>query len=206
MTSICLQCSEPLTGRRSDAKWCSNRCSKQARSERCKDAVNAERARYRERHREKLRAKAKAYRAANLEKRRAYERAYYQRHRERIIARALAWNRDNPEARAELARRRGRADGTFLERDWERLISRFAGLCAYCRVRPWAEIDHIIPLARGGRNTIGNVLPACLACNRSKNARLLIEWRGRPKPTIGIFEPPTTDDIEIRSRDQLALF
>ena len=29
-------------------------------------------------------------------------------------------------------------------------------------------MDHVIPVARGGRSTRGNVVPACTACNRSK--------------------------------------
>lgn len=37
-------------------------------------------------------------------------------------------------------------------------------------------MDHVIPLARGGRHGIGNVLPACQPCNSSKGARLLAEW------------------------------
>ena len=31
-------------------------------------------------------------------------------------------------------------------------------------------MDHIIPVARGGTSTKGNVVPACFACNQSKAA------------------------------------
>lgn len=66
-------------------------------------------------------------------------------------------------------------------REWQRLVDRYGGLCAYCRERPWAERDHIIPLSRGGRYSIGNLLPACVRCNRSKGTRLLVEWRAFKK-------------------------
>jgi hypothetical protein len=35
------------------------------------------------------------------------------------------------------------------------------------RRRAW-EIDHSVPRARGGTGRINNLLPACVACNRSK--------------------------------------
>ena len=72
------------------------------------------------------------------------------------------------------------SDGRISTRDWERLVERYNGLCAYCSVRPATDQDHVIPLSRGGRHTVGNVLPACRSCNSSKNDRLLIEWPGRP--------------------------
>lgn len=38
------------------------------------------------------------------------------------------------------------------------------------RSRP--ELDHVVPLSRGGPHTVANLVPACLRCNRSKCARL----------------------------------
>lgn len=69
------------------------------------------------------------------------------------------------------------AGGSYTERDLLRLLRRYDGLCAYCTVRPADTVDHVIPLARGGRNTIGNILPACRPCNSRKSSKLLIEWR-----------------------------
>lgn len=40
-------------------------------------------------------------------------------------------------------------------------------------------MDHVIPVVRGGRHAIGNILPACAACNGSKHAALLVVWRHR---------------------------
>ena len=63
-------------------------------------------------------------------------------------------------------------------RDWMRLVDRYRGRCAYCdEVAEPVTMDHVVPLSRGGRHSIGNVLPACKQCNQRKNARLLIEWR-----------------------------
>jgi 5-methylcytosine-specific restriction endonuclease McrA len=39
------------------------------------------------------------------------------------------------------------------------------------------HIDHIIPLSRGGRHSIGNLAPACAACNLKKGYKYLVEMR-----------------------------
>ncbi len=46
-----------------------------------------------------------------------------------------------------------------------------SGLCYYCGKKfPIKELtlDHIVPLARGGTTTPGNVVAACRACNKDK--------------------------------------
>lgn len=46
--------------------------------------------------------------------------------------------------------------------DWMRLVDRYDGRCAYCGdVADRLQMDHVVPLSRGGRHSIGNVLPAC---------------------------------------------
>jgi len=67
------------------------------------------------------------------------------------------------------------------ERDALRALWKRQGRsCYYCE-RPGNTIDHLIPLARGGTNYEGNLVPCCKQCNSSKADLLLIEWRlGRP--------------------------
>ena len=46
-----------------------------------------------------------------------------------------------------------------------------AGVCHYCGKKfPESELtlDHIVPVARGGRSTRGNLVIACRACNQAK--------------------------------------
>jgi hypothetical protein len=53
-------------------------------------------------------------------------------------------------------------------------------LCAYCKDEDGPfEIDHIVPVTRGGSNELENLCVACKPCNSSKGDRLLSEWRGR---------------------------
>ena len=37
-------------------------------------------------------------------------------------------------------------------------------------------MDHIVPIARGGRSTRGNIVPACKDCNTKKKQLLPMEW------------------------------
>ena len=47
--------------------------------------------------------------------------------------------------------------------------------CAYCGAIG-AEIEHVVPLARGGRDAPHNLVIACAPCNTSKSARDVREW------------------------------
>lgn len=48
-----------------------------------------------------------------------------------------------------------------------------AGVCHYCGRNVGAEnltLDHVIPVARGGKSTKGNCVPCCKECNNEKKA------------------------------------
>ncbi len=51
--------------------------------------------------------------------------------------------------------------------------------CYYCQ-KPMKKtevtMDHIVPIARGGRSTKGNVVPACKDCNTKKKYLTVFEW------------------------------
>lgn len=54
-----------------------------------------------------------------------------------------------------------------------------SGTCYYCgRKVGYASLtmDHVIPLARGGRSTKDNLVPCCKECNTRKKGSLPVEW------------------------------
>lgn len=130
-------------------------------------------------------------RAAKPDQFRLRDRADYLKHKAAHNARTLAYKRSHPDrirhsSRSYQHRRRLRliAAGPtmFTVRDWDRLAGRYRGCCAYCGAKPKKlEIDHVMPVSRGGRHSIGNVLPACPPCNRAKGAKFLVEWRYQNK-------------------------
>jgi 5-methylcytosine-specific restriction enzyme A len=70
---------------------------------------------------------------------------------------------------ARVRREREKARKLRKSNWWVALANR--GLCHYCgkNFRP-AELtmDHVVPIARGGTSTPGNIVAACRACNRGK--------------------------------------
>jgi len=60
---------------------------------------------------------------------------------------------------------------------WKRRLAK--GRCYYCgqQVSPRElTMDHIVPIARGGKSTKGNVVCACKTCNTQKKHLLPMEW------------------------------
>lgn len=48
--------------------------------------------------------------------------------------------------------------------------------CTYCGQKPPTvvlEVDHIVPVAKGGKNGMDNLITACFDCNRGKGAGVL---------------------------------
>jgi 5-methylcytosine-specific restriction endonuclease McrA len=124
---------------------------------------------YRAAHPEKVareREATREWKARNADHVREYQRAYRQAHRVRF--RMYQQRRD--------ALKVSQSVGTVTDADVVRLVRRFDHRCAYCGAQ-WEQLDHVIPISRGGAHSIGNLLPACGRCNRSKKDRLLIEWK-----------------------------
>ncbi len=60
---------------------------------------------------------------------------------------------------------------------WKR--KRSYGICHYCNnkfVPKELTMDHVIPIARGGRTEKSNVVPCCKECNTKKKHLLPTEW------------------------------
>ncbi len=78
---------------------------------------------------------------------------------------------------ADLKRERRKARELRQSQWWKRQCAR--GTCYYCGQRVPARaltMDHIVPIARGGRTTKGNLAPACKDCNHKKKQLLPMEW------------------------------
>lgn len=61
-------------------------------------------------------------------------------------------------------------------------VQRLWGGCAYCGAtdRP-LQRDCVQPIARGGRYTLDNVVPACGSCNASKSNDEVTSWMRRTR-------------------------
>ncbi len=78
---------------------------------------------------------------------------------------------------AYLKKERDKARKIRSSQWWKR--KRSNGLCHYCKtIFPPKELtmDHIIPLARGGKSEKFNLVPCCKECNTKKKQLLPTEW------------------------------
>jgi len=77
----------------------------------------------------------------------------------------------------ELRREKGKARELRQSRWWQNLLA--AGRCHYCgRLVGKSELtmDHVVPLARGGKSSKSNLVPCCKECNNRKKHLLPLEW------------------------------
>ncbi len=87
--------------------------------------------------------------------------------------------------RARAARRRKRrvdlADNDLTPAQWA-AIRQAWGCCAYCGAATTAlQRDCVLPISRGGRYTLENVVPACRSCNASKSNDEVTRWLRRKR-------------------------
>lgn len=59
----------------------------------------------------------------------------------------------------------------FSADDWKEMLEKFSHCCAYCGTSEKLEMDHIVPLSRGGAHAASNIVPSCKRCNSIKGTR-----------------------------------
>lgn len=64
-------------------------------------------------------------------------------------------------------------NGNVFPKEWTDRLLQYNGCCAFCGSSESIEVDHIIPLSRGGKHCIENVQPLCRSCNAKKSDKIL---------------------------------
>lgn len=153
----------------------SSRSGRQAHCRACSKGKN--KVRYVE-HRDVIRNQNRLNRNHRL----SVQRAYRGRNQEAINAQTRQWQKDNQERYNEISRRtsstrRARLYEVFDEEIVPLIVLELDdGVCGICGddVNPADyHIDHIMPLAQGGRHNYGNVQVAHPKCNQQKGHLLL---------------------------------
>lgn len=79
---------------------------------------------------------------------------------------------------AQIRTERAKAKDLRKTRWWQQKTA--SGLCHYCSKKvayKHITMDHLVPLARGGRSTKDNLVPCCKECNNLKKSMLPLEWQ-----------------------------
>lgn len=107
-----------------------------------------------------------------------YEKRYekwYEKNRMKVCERNRQWRQNNKEKwslinRAQ--RHRRRALGKINYQEWLKKIKDCGNMCLFCKAMGKLTIDHIIPVSKGGTNSIDNLQPLCLSCNIKKSDKV----------------------------------
>jgi len=125
--------------------------------------------------------------------------AYRREHPEMVRKARNGWAARNVDrvriCKATCERRRNfrkRVQGGLIDRPTPKklayLLESQGRSCAYCGQHVWRRavsgdgayhVDHVVPLLRGGTDSMENVLIACARCNHSKHNRTLGDWLER---------------------------
>src|SRR3990167_9332012 len=191
----CGYCLKEFSTKRSDKIFCSRPCQRNAKQKRYVERNHErEKERWRRWVKENLAivvARVVAWQRANPDKVRQRRadgrpkmRAWRQKNAERLRESGDAWRRANPDKVKAYkfisgSRRRAkelRAAGAFTIKQLHARFDYYGNRCAYCRSDGDLNVDHVIPIARGGTNWPSNLRPACAACNSSKHSSNVTEW------------------------------
>jgi len=181
----------------------------------CKACCKKYAAAYYKQNSEKVKANVANYKLANPEKRaeirkrwlennrhknREYQREWMRKHRAENPLNDRRWSKDPETLRRWRAENR---DKVTLQKQRRRMrelgvrsydikpaeIARILNsTCLYCGSTQNIQVDHVVPLAKGGRHSIGNLAPACKTCNVRKSAKFLMQWKldeTKAQPNIG---------------------
>lgn len=129
----------------------------------------------------------KEWQNKNKDKRSSYNKKYYGKpekkekqenwlksNTEWVRARARNWNKNNPYKISEYKNRRRvrEQNGHFTAAQFKELCEKHENRCANCKKETRLEADHIIPVSKGGSNTIDNIQPLCRSCNARKSNKV----------------------------------
>ncbi len=79
-------------------------------------------------------------------------------------------------------RRALKLNSTIQNYSYQEKIERFDmfnNKCGYCGKQDQLSEDHFIPLTKGGKHFLTNIVPACKSCNSSKHNSMPEDWYSR---------------------------
>lgn len=102
-------------------------------------------------------AKMKIYQSTNRETYLAAQKGYYERNKSK-------WR---------VKKTRRILTGSYSQEEWKELCTRYGNVCLCCKKTKILTADHVIPVSKGGTNTIDNIQPLCRQCNSKKGIKTI---------------------------------
>jgi 5-methylcytosine-specific restriction endonuclease McrA len=145
----------------------------------CKECMNEYSRDWDKKNPEKRRIISKKWRSANPELGIRLAREWNLSHVERKREINRNWNKNHPKQVRMMEKNRDyrerNAPGKGItEREWNQLKEDCDYRCVYCGKKTTLELDHVIPISKGGAHEILNAVPACRSCNGKKSNKSLL--------------------------------
>ena len=159
---------KPLIGK--PCRYCQNLTDERGR---CRECCKIKKREWRQNNREESRLRDKIWywnnvtkarirrHSISIEKRHEYYKRNYKNHYETYI-------RNNFKRRSIL-----KTLGVYTKQEWDQLCEYFGHVCVCCYETKPLTRDHVVPLSKGGTNTIENLQPLCKSCNSRKNDKTM---------------------------------
>lgn len=147
------------------------------------DHARAKSREWSEKNKNRAKENHRRWRGENKERLRQAHQSWVEENIERHQANQKRWRINNPHAVINYNTRRRAAIGNSIItcEQWRSLMMEYGFKCFYCSetlIAANRSLDHIIPLSRGGRHHVDNLIPCCRSCNSSKKDRIYPVWRG----------------------------
>ena len=187
---LCIICNKEIDGGHpSYCKSCSARRSAEYRQNN-KEQVKKSKKEHYQNNKEKILEQQKEYYQNNKEQKKEYRKEYYQNNKEQIKESQKEYHQNNPHKAREKARKRRALKQKNIHKPYteDQVLEKYGTNCHICKedinllanrspgAPGWERglhIDHVIPLSKGGADSLNNVKPAHGLCNLQKNNSLL---------------------------------
>jgi len=194
----CQQCGKEYSVRPSvvgTTKYCSKKCKDEAQrktvlgnknpnwkgglTSNYKEWHKKQQGKWRKKNPEKVNAINRRYYRKHKEKAEIWRQKTYQKIKDKLKITRRQWEKKNKEKcyhYHKIYQWRKKSSGHFTLGEWELLKKQYNYTCPACGKKEpeiKLEIDHIIPLSKGGSNWIENIQPLCRSCNAKKHTNYL---------------------------------
>ena len=96
----------------------------------------------------------------------------------RAAATAKIWHQNNKEKNSDIrnkrrALKRGAVGNHYTRKQFRGLCNETGNVCLCCGEKKRLTADHIVPLSKGGSDSIDNIQPLCINCNDFKGTKTI---------------------------------
>jgi len=151
---------------------------------------------WRKENKEYIKECNKKWREKNKVRKKLGDREYFLNNRKKVNEYHKKYKKENPKRVSEWYKKyNGSPKGklNFTKQNHLRLSKKFGNefklsqkdikkiferdkVCVYCGKSRHLELDHIVPLSKGGKSIFNNFVVACRYCNPSKSNKDVFEW------------------------------